>query len=343
MKTIRKLISVLLACVLVAAAMPTMAEAERETVGAGKGGVSFGGYVTHDFAESEHSKWITFSSDDPTQYETQTFCLDTYAAAYYNGFIYGYVFGFEQDSTPHFEFYSIDTKNNFMIDYSLGTSDGEFVYAMAYNYADSTMYALCDEDHPYIATVNLQNGELTRVADIDLGSYLGLRGMAITPDGSFYLLTMSSINSRLLSLDVQTGALTEIGATGMPAYYAQSMTCDPATGDLYWAQLDTSTSNGLYRIDPATGACVRIGYIGPSGMEINGLYVVFDEEAPEFVPGDSDENGEVNINDALLALRAAMNLITLSENGALAADMNGNGSVDVSDALAILRIAMGTR
>lgn len=317
MKTIRKLISVLLACVLVAAAMPTMAEAERETVSAGKGGVSFGGYVTYDFAESEHSKWITFSSDDPTQYETQTFCLDTYAAAYYNGFIYGYVFGFEQDSTPHFEFYSIDTKNNFMIDYSLGTSDGEFVYAMAYNYADSTMYALCDEDHPYIATVNLQNGELTRVADIDLGSYLGLRGMAITPDGSFYLLTMSSLNSRLLSLDVQTGALTEIGATGMPAYYAQSMTCDPATGDLYWAQLDTSTSNGLY--------------------------VVYDEEAPEFVPGDSDENGEVNINDALLALRAAMNLITLSENGALAADMNGNGSVDVSDALAILRIAMGTR
>lgn len=62
---------------------------------------------------------------------------------------------------------------------------------------------------------------------------------------------------------------------------------------------------------------------------------------PQFIPGDCDLNGEVAVNDALLALRHAMGLSLLSQNGLLAADVNGDGTVTVADALLILRRAMG--
>lgn len=61
----------------------------------------------------------------------------------------------------------------------------------------------------------------------------------------------------------------------------------------------------------------------------------------EALPGDVDGSGEVNITDALLALRAAMGVIELTPEQLAAADMNGSGTAEVSDAIIILRMAMG--
>ncbi len=337
MKTLKKAFSILLVCSLLLTAIPAFAESTLPE----KGGVMFGGYAVHDFAENDYNKFITFSGDQPGQIEVQSFCLTTYAAAYYNGVVYGYLYGYDQEGTLHDEFYTMNTLTGYMIDFPGGNAGGEFVYAMAYNYADDTMYALCDEDHPYIASVDLATGELTRFVDINLGSFLGLRGMAINADGVFYLLTMSAVNSRLLTLNMETGALTEIGATGKPAYYAQSMTCDPATGRLYWAQLETYTNNGLFEIDPATAACTSMGKIGVEGMEITGLYVVFDQDEPDYLLGDINDNGEIDMQDALMALRASMQLVELTERQTLAGDVNLDGSVTTTDALRIMRLVMG--
>ena len=341
MKNFKRFISALVICSLMLAAVPVLAR----DAAAAAGGVSFGGYVVHDFSESTYNKFIGFSGDDPAQYDEQCFCLTTYAAAYYDGIVYGYLYGYQQSDVLRDDFFTMDTRNGYMMTFPGSGSDGEFVYAMAYNYADSTMYALCDEDHPYIATVDLETGALTRIVDIDLGSYLGLRGMAITPSGEFYALSMSAVNARLLTIDMQTGALSAVGATGMPAYYAQSMTCDPATGNLYWAQLEDYSDNGLFAVNAETAECTFMGKIGSEGMEITGLYVVYDGEPqppePELIPGDADCSGTVDIADALLAMRATMGTAELSELGALAADMDENGSVTAGDALIILRLAMG--
>lgn len=59
------------------------------------------------------------------------------------------------------------------------------------------------------------------------------------------------------------------------------------------------------------------------------------------VPGDVDGNGTVTVSDAIMALRAAMQLTELDEAGTAAADMDGSGSITVSDAIMILRTAMG--
>ncbi|MBR6006678.1 MAG: hypothetical protein IK064_03540 [Clostridia bacterium] len=59
------------------------------------------------------------------------------------------------------------------------------------------------------------------------------------------------------------------------------------------------------------------------------------------VPGDVDGNGNVNVTDAIIALRGAMGVIELTDEQIAAGDVNGDGVVNVIDALTVLRMAMG--
>lgn len=56
--------------------------------------------------------------------------------------------------------------------------------------------------------------------------------------------------------------------------------------------------------------------------------------------GDVDGDGEITAADALIVLRAAMDLQELTPEQAAAADFNGDGNVDANDALLLLRHAL---
>lgn len=58
------------------------------------------------------------------------------------------------------------------------------------------------------------------------------------------------------------------------------------------------------------------------------------------IKGDTDGNGAVNANDALMALRYALHIITLDEDALWRADVDGNGITNANDALMILRYAL---
>lgn len=73
-------------------------------------------------------------------------------------------------------------------------------------------------------------------------------------------------------------------------------------------------------------------------------FKLIDPSAPppaEWLLGDVDHNGVVNISDAMKVLRFALNLITLPDDALPQADVSGDGSVNISDALLILRYSMG--
>ena len=61
------------------------------------------------------------------------------------------------------------------------------------------------------------------------------------------------------------------------------------------------------------------------------------------VPGDVDGNGEVGVDDARLALRAAVGLEDYAPGTPefIAADRDFNGEIGVDDARTILRAAIG--
>ncbi len=67
----------------------------------------------------------------------------------------------------------------------------------------------------------------------------------------------------------------------------------------------------------------------------------FTVHGPAALPGDADLNGEVNVSDALIVMRAAMGLMELEPAALEAADVNASGEADMADAVSILRAAMG--
>ena len=303
--------------------------------------VTFFGYVMGDFEGSHTADWISFSSSDPSEITAYDPLISTYAAAYYEGRVYGYNYGYTEDGVLIDFFYVMDCKDH-SIEFVEGAgSGGVFVYGMAYNYADNTMYALCDEDHPYIASVDLETGALTEKVEIALGNLLGVQTLAIDGEGNFYLLSFSAVNSVLYRLNVTTGAMTAVMQTNMPCFYGQSMTWDHATDKLYWAHVNerSSVTNGLYEFDLEAGSLSYLGMIG-GGMEIMCL---FTESAPEsaFLRGDINGDGSVDSSDALLALRLAMGTVSSEGLCIEAGDLDGDGSVTSEEALLILRYAMG--
>ena len=66
-----------------------------------------------------------------------------------------------------------------------------------------------------------------------------------------------------------------------------------------------------------------------------------DWEKEQIIIGDVDNSGKVDVNDALIVLKIAANLITPTEEQRKAADVSGDGKVDSGDALLILKYAAG--
>lgn len=62
-------------------------------------------------------------------------------------------------------------------------------------------------------------------------------------------------------------------------------------------------------------------------------------EKPPYTPGDVNNDGSIDPKDAVLVLRHAAALITLSGDQLKAADVNGDNTVDPKDAVKILRYA----
>ena len=64
-------------------------------------------------------------------------------------------------------------------------------------------------------------------------------------------------------------------------------------------------------------------------------------QQPQYLLGDVDGSSEVNMTDALLAMRYAMHIIDLDETALLAGDVDMSGDVTMTDALLIMRYSMG--
>lgn len=324
----KKLLAILLTAALLCTALAAaaFASSSRDT-----NRIRFEGYVVGDGQGNNVTNWVGFWSDDLSETEELGFLIGSLGAAYYNGNIYGYLYGYNNSGTLVTSYYVMDAATHF-VEYPEGaSSEGEMVYGMAYNYANNTMYAMCDENNTYIASVDLETGVLTKVVDVNLSNYLGLQAFAIDGQGNFYALTFSALNARLVKIDISTGALTEIMSTNLPTYYAQSMTCDTATGMLYWAQVDgaNSTSNGLYRIDPNAKTLSYMGMIG-SNLELTCLMIIPDYVEPQPTAEPTDEPDPTPTPEPT------------PDPGALLGDVNTDGHVDFADVSCLYMFLIGT-
>lgn len=115
------------------------------------------------------------------------------------------------------------------------------------------------------------------------------------------------------------------------------------------------TAENIYYINQKAAADGKLAFTNAGGDPIypmdlvNGTYSIyilgdgktFDPAASftyeaGYTLGDVNGDGDVNALDAILILRAAVNLTNLSDVQEKAADMNGDGNVDALDAIKVL-------
>ena len=144
---------------------------------------------------------------------------------------------------------------------------------------------------------------------------------------------------------------------------------DSGNGDIVHIIIGPVTATAVYKpmnfkvrfYDGVTGGLIEVQHIDygqpaipPEHPEHNGwTFVGWDSDyscikcdidihgvctpsGSDYIPGDYDGDGAVSVQDALMILRAAMNLVEANP----ASDVDGNGNVEVQDALLAMRSAL---
>ena len=263
---------------------PTVSGSATVTVTEALPTVNLEGYIAVD-PEGTSGIWGGFADYDPSVIENFGTMGHTFGGAFAGGNVYGFMYDSDTNDT---RFYIMNADTH-QVAYP-GTSAGRAVVSMAYNHAAGEMIALASNDAGgdgrSIYTVNLATGTLTEIAALNSGSDT-IMTLAIDGSGNAYGLSYADPGpSTLYSINLTNGNCTAIGPTGVGLKYVQSMVWDHNTNQLFWAQYFDSNSNGLYVVDPATGAATSCGTIG-TGAEVTGLYTrnnmpVAPIEVPEY-------------------------------------------------------------
>lgn len=176
---------------------------------------------------------------------------------------------------------------------------------MAYNAANEKLYGLTAvtlEDGTIrsniILEIDMLSGAIKELGQIELEATKdSLQTLACTEDGVFYAVTSSDTESMLYSFTINESGLSAprlVGGTGYQANYIQSMTCNRATGDLYWAQffkpgIFSQSESHLLKLDKTTGKATAVSELV---NETTGLYYV-SKAGQSF--GDTDKVTDVQL------------------------------------------------
>ena len=253
------------------------------TVAASTGNVY--GCLVSDFAY-ESDQWIRFADHDPmgaSVIKSVDTRISIYAGAYYNGTIYGVA----QDQTGRLGYKNYFVKVN-AADYSVEIlgSISATVRDMAFDYTTGTLYGIAEDGLHDGAVVQFDTvtGEMFVVADT------GKIFAAMTVDGNGQMYGICQSDDCLYRIDKLTGDITLVGDTYADAgMLIQSMTYDPQTGNIYWAQAADDYTSALRLVDAETGLSTAIGTIGSYGAVVSCLYTEIENEPS--VPTKTAANG----------------------------------------------------
>jgi hypothetical protein len=132
--------------------------------------------------------------------------------------------------------------------------------------------------------INLMNGNFTEIAD--LGSTL-YNDIAYAPNGTLYGLANNGAS--LVTFDSTSGAVTPVASMNVPGL--ESIAFNPKDGTLFGA-----AQNGLYKIDPNTGASTFIGSFGsPYNLNL-AQNIRFDSDGNLYLSNTGDNTDIYQVN-----------------------------------------------
>jgi len=147
------------------------------------------------------------------------------------------------------------------------------VYAVEFNTGDNGFGVL-----------NLMNGTFTEISDLGGTLY---NDIAYSPDGT--LFGIANNGSSLVTFDSTNGAVTTVASLDVPGL--ESIAFDPSDGVLFGA-----AQNGLYTIDPTTGASTFVGSFGdPYNLNL-AQNIRFDADGNLYLSNTGDNTDIYQVN-----------------------------------------------
>jgi len=147
------------------------------------------------------------------------------------------------------------------------------VYAVQFNTGDNGF-----------GIINLMNGDFTEIADLGATLY---NDIAYAPDGTLYGLANNGAS--LVTFDSTSGAVTPVASMNVPGL--ESIAFNPSDGVLFGA-----AQNGLYTIDPTTGASTFIGSFGsPYNLNL-AQNIRFDSDGNLYLSNTGDNTDIYQVN-----------------------------------------------
>ncbi len=222
-------------------------------------------YAAAPYSDGDHAgSFIKFSMQQPEQaQDISTNNFDqAFAAEYANGNVYVY-------DRNEGKFYSqpFDETNPVIGNLTIIGAVSNQIMDMSYNIVDNTMYGIIvNGSDRQLVTIDLATGALTNIGDVMSTT---MQTFAIDATGHAYSI---ATDGNLYSVNLSDGSFAEIGSTGLDVNYVQSMNFDRATGELFWAQLNSLNDFGLYKVNTTTGHADFVGYFGNHAIEICGLF-----------------------------------------------------------------------
>lgn len=196
-------------------------------------------------------------------YMENTYYVMTQTVSYENGQILYDLYAIDTDSWKISRHVEINDHTYGSPDMTYNPADG-FVYGSFYNSNISGFNFACFDP------VTLDYQVIAPIAD-------RVRYIAIAADNEGNIYAVNELGD-FLTVDPDTGEETVVGPTGIePSQYLQSMTWDPASGNLYWVGV-LPTSISLYVINPADGLAQEIAPM-PANEEVVGMFIPFRESA----------------------------------------------------------------
>ena len=184
-----------------------------------------------------------------------------------------------------------------------------------------------------VLTLTMLTAAAFAEGETELGAYNltgGLKVVDVKSDGGFY-----------------KGADTfELDCTGLTGEYSLVLLLEgdspvPTDGNIQYID-QMSIANGAVKFTLKPKA-LKVGtyniYISTTDEALKPVASFKYGEKPPYTLGDVNNDGSIDPKDAVLVLRHAAALITLSEDQQKAADVNGDNTVDPKDAVKILRYA----
>ena len=222
---------------------------------------------------SSSDNFVTFSMSDLSTVTSLVNPGDAYAAEYANGYVWII-------STSGTLYKAVLDNEAQMIGVPLEIASGfeaETATEMSYNPVDGMMYYVSAGDSSFLKKFDPANPTAGATTVGTLADHL--YAFAINGDGVAYGIQGTG---DLYTVDLTNASVTLVGSTGVSCSYVQTMAFDTETNELFWAQIYSASSYGMYRIDPSTANALNLGTVADV-IEFVGLFGVYGSTVGETI------------------------------------------------------------